>query len=73
MRYEWIGKDNTKEYVESIHKWKMHSNNSSFTWACDTITELYKNDNELRTTKIEEFLIQEAHKAGVVKTFVSKI
>jgi hypothetical protein len=34
---------------------------------------MYVHDNELRTTKIEEFLIREALEAGVVKTFVSKI
>ena len=27
----------------------------------------------MRTTKIEEFLIKEAQKAGVIKTFVNKI
>ena len=72
-RYEWIGRDNTKEYMDSIHKWKIHSNSSSFAKSFDAITDRYKEDNELRTIKIEEFLIQEAQKAGVIRTFASKI
>ena len=51
----------------------MHSNTHTFTQVFDAITEMYVHDNELRTTKIEEFLIREALEAGVVKTFVSKI
>jgi hypothetical protein len=34
---------------------------------------MYAHDNELRTAKIEDFLIREAQEAGVVKTSVSKI
>ena len=73
-RYESIGRDNTKEYMDSIHKWKIHSSSSSsFSKSFDAITDRYKEDNELRTIKIEEFLIQEAKTAGVVRTFTSKI
>ena len=72
-RYEWIGRDNTKEYMDSIHKWKIHSNSSSFSKSFDAITDRYKEDNELRTIKIEEFLIQEAQKAGVIRTFATKM
>ena len=59
--------------MDSINKWKLHSNSTSFTQAFDAITSQYKNDNNLRTIKIEEFLLQEAKKAGVVRTFVTKI
>jgi hypothetical protein len=72
-RYEWIGKDNTKDYMESIAKWKAHSNRASFTLNFDAITAKYRTDNNLRTSKIDDFLIAEALKAGVLKTHPIKI
>jgi hypothetical protein len=67
-RYEWIGKENTRAYMNSITKWKIHSNTSNFTQQFEEITTGYSDNNELRTIKLEEFLIAEAKKAGVIKT-----
>jgi hypothetical protein len=53
--------------MDSITKWKDHSNKSSFTQGFDAITREYSNDNERRTIKIEEYLLHEALQAGVIK------
>jgi hypothetical protein len=49
VHYEWIGSEDTKEYMRSVEKWRAHTNDSSFATEFDTITKLYKDDNELRT------------------------
>ena len=59
--------------MDSITKWKDHSNKSNFTQGFDAITREYSNDNERRTIKIEEYLIQEAIEAGVIKAIPIKM
>jgi hypothetical protein len=59
--------------MESIRKWQAHSNQTSFLEQFNTITSEYKHDNELRTTKLEEFLVAEAQIAGVIKAHPVKI
>ena len=41
MRYQWIGSDNTSEYMESIRKWQAHSNQANFIEQFNTITREY--------------------------------
>ena len=53
--------------MKSAHKWKAHTSTTNFATAFDHITTQYAHDNERRTQKIEEFLISEALKAGVLK------
>ena len=66
-RYEWVGKDDTIDYMRSIKKWREHTNSDYFAREFDDITEKYKDDNEQRTGQIESFLIREAIKTGVVR------
>lgn len=39
----------------------------------DTITNKYKQDNELRTRKMEEFIIEQAKQAGVINIRLQKV
>ena len=59
--------------MDSITKWKEHSNEASFVEEFDNITRQFSYDNEMRTCKIEEYLIQEAKKAGVIKVIPIKM
>ena len=59
--------------MDSIRKWKEYSNQNSFITEFDTIINQYSHDNEIRTSKVEEFLISAAKKAGVIKTIQNKI
>ena len=59
--------------MESISKWKTHSNRASFIEQFDAITVKYRHDNDLRTRKLEEYLIEEAKNAGVIKAHPVKI
>jgi hypothetical protein len=53
--------------MASVRKWKEHTSTDSFAVKFDEITNAYKDDNEQKTQQLEEFLIEEAIKAGVVK------
>ena len=59
--------------MASINKWKAHSNKDEFKQQFDAITARYSIDNNVRTIKVEEFLITEAQKAGVIKTHPIKL
>jgi hypothetical protein len=59
--------------MESIRTWQAHSNQPSFLEQFNTITSEYKHNNELRTQKLEEFLVAEAQIAGVIKAHPVKI
>lgn len=59
--------------MESIAKWKAHSDRQEFVQEFEAITLQYSYDNDMRTTKIEEFLLTEAQKAGVVNIVTNKI
>jgi hypothetical protein len=61
------------EYMESVRKWKLHSNMDSFTSEFNGIIAQFSYDNNTRSRKIEEFLIREAKKAGVIKAHPIKI
>ena len=47
--YEWIGREDTREYMCSIWKWKEHTNNERFAQKFDSITTQYREDNDQRT------------------------
>ena len=53
--------------MNSARLWKEHTSTDQFADNFNEITQTYKDDNELRTQKVEEFLVDEAIKAGVVK------
>jgi len=59
--------------MENIYKWKEHSNQNRFKAEFNSIIALYSHDNEMRTSKVEEFIISEAQQAGVIKTIKDKL
>ena len=65
--YEWIGGDDTREYMHSSKVWKAHTSTDQFAAKFNDITEKFHGDNETRTARVEKFLIEEAMAAGVVK------
>jgi hypothetical protein len=65
-RYSWIGGDDTKEYMRSARTWKAHTSTDQFADKFNAISNKSQDDNETRTQRIEEFLIEEAITAGVV-------
>ena len=54
--------------MASVRKWKEHTSTDHFAAKFDEITSANTGDNEKRTQCVEEFLIEEAIKAGVVHT-----
>jgi Asp-tRNA(Asn)/Glu-tRNA(Gln) amidotransferase C subunit len=73
VHYEWIGREDTQEYMQSIEKWRKHTSEETFATEFNRITEQFKDNNDLRTEKIETFLINEAMLAGVVRKHEHKI
>jgi hypothetical protein len=65
-RFTWVGGDNTIEYMNSANKWKAHTSTEKFATRFQQITEEFRHDNERRTERVEEFLVEEAIEAGVV-------
>ena len=59
--------------MESIRKWKIHSNQESFRIEFDDIIHKYRKDNDSRTVAVEAFLVKEAEKAGVIKMYKNKL
>jgi hypothetical protein len=59
--------------MTSAYKWKAHTSTEKFATEFDQITKDFAKDNELRTKKVEDFLIAEAKKAGVVKSTRDRI
>ena len=53
--------------MESAQKWKEHTASQEFAEAFKRVSEQYKKDNEMRSAKIEDFLIEQALAVGVVK------
>jgi hypothetical protein len=66
-RYTWIGGDDTTEYMRSAKTWKAHTSTDQFAAKFNATSGKFTNDNETRTKRVEEFLIEEAIAAGVVK------
>ena len=65
-RYKWIEGESLKEYSASAHKWKAHTSTTEFAAAFTDILTANAEDNELRSTRVEEFLLAEATAAGVL-------
>ena len=53
--------------MTSVRKWKEHTSTDHFATKFDEITSANTDDNEKRTQRVEEFLIEEAIIAGVVQ------
>ncbi len=66
-RCTWLGGEDTVEYMHSANKWKVHTSTEQFATRFQQITEEFRNDNERKTERVEEFLLEEAIEAGVVK------
>ncbi len=54
--------------MRSATIWKAHTSTEQFAAKFQQITEEFKDHNELKTERVEEFLIREAIDAGVVKS-----
>jgi hypothetical protein len=52
--------------MNSANKWKAHTSTEKFATRFQQITEEFRHDNERRTERVEEFLVEEAIEAGVV-------
>ena len=59
--------------MESIRKWKVHSNQECFRTEFDDINHKYRKDNDSRTLAVKAFLVKEAEKAGVIKVYKDKL
>lgn len=64
--YKWIEGKCLREYNTSATKWKQHTSTHEFTESFQQIMQAHAEDNELRTDKIETFLLDEAIAAGVM-------
>jgi hypothetical protein len=58
--------------MHSARTWKAHTSTDKFAAKLNEISDQYHDDNEKRTERVEEFLIDEAMKAGVVKAIQIK-
>jgi hypothetical protein len=58
--HHWIKGNCVAEHNQSAKIWKAHTSTETFAAAFNQITRAYNEDNELRTTKVEAFLIAEA-------------
>ena len=52
----------------SAAKWKTHTSTTVFASKFEDIINKYATNNELRSQKIEDYLIEEAKKSGVIKS-----
>jgi hypothetical protein len=59
--------------MESAQKWKEHTASQEFAEAFKRVSKQYKKDNEMRSAKIEDFLIEQALAVGVVKKKTTRI
>ena len=66
-RYTWLGGEDTVEYMRSANTWKAHTSTEQFATRFQQISEEFRDDNERKTERVEEFLLEEAIAAGVVK------
>ena len=54
--------------MHSAKVWKAHTSTDQFAAKLNEITEKFHGENETRTERVENFLIEEAMAAGVVKS-----
>jgi hypothetical protein len=59
--------------MESARKWKEHTATQEFAGAFKNVCEQYKEDNETRSIKLEEFLIEQALAVGVARRKIPRI
>jgi hypothetical protein len=59
--------------MESARKWKEHTATQEFAGAFRNVCEQYHEDNETRSTQIEEFLIERALAIGVARRKITRI
>jgi hypothetical protein len=61
------------KYMEKANEWKRHTSSKEFAAAFTHIMEEFKHDNALRSSKVEEYLIEQALNIGVVKQRTKRI
>jgi hypothetical protein len=71
MQCKWLEGKCLNDYNLNARKWKEHTSTIDFAKAFADRLKQYETDNETRAARIEDFFIEEAIKAGVVK--VSKV
>jgi hypothetical protein len=59
--------------MESARKWKEHTATQGFAEAFMSVCEQYKEDDETRSVKLEEFLIEQALAVGVARRKIPRI
>ena len=64
--------DKIQEYSTSAQTWRAHTATAEFQEKFEDVEKLYANNNDMRAQKIEEFLINEAVKTGVVTRKIIK-
>jgi hypothetical protein len=58
--------------MHSANIWKAHTSTDQFATRFKEITDECRDDNELKTTRVEDFLLTEAIAAGVVKAIETR-
>ena len=59
--------------MDSARKWKEHTATLEFAGEFKNVCEQYNEDNETRSMKIEEFLIEQAIAIGVARRKIARI
>jgi hypothetical protein len=71
-KHYWIEGKCVAEYMNSAKIWKAHTSSTTFAEGFNKIIKDYEHDNDLRTSKVEDFLILEAQTAGVIKSSIDR-
>jgi hypothetical protein len=71
-KYYWKKGDCLANYNASAQIWKAHTTTSDFVAAFNAVSDTYHLTNDIRAAKIEEFLLAEATKAGVIEVKTSR-
>ena len=53
--------------------WKMHTSTQEFKEVFTEIAQKHEADNDIRVAKVEEFMIEEATRAGVLKATKKRV
>ena len=70
--YRWVEGTCLKEYGTSAATWKQHTATPEFEAKFEAILQTFAEDNDLRSTQVEAFLLAEATSAGVLTATVKR-
>lgn len=65
--YKWIAGENVKEYSGSGDKWRQYTNTEEFAESMNKIVENEDISNSARASQVEQFILDQAVKVGVIK------